>query len=130
MNNQIELQHSAPAFVDIDFALPGMHELILDYLATNNPATFVELEEDVPGFSGELPLKAVSNRNTILWQGLSAAAIHALYEMEKQGEIQFQETSCDKYQHRGRRLYLPVAGWEADRTHWTPVLVTLRVQTH
>ena len=126
MNNQQQLEHVAPAFVDFDCITPSMQELILDYLGMNTEATFIDLEDDVPGFAGDLPLRSSSNRNTILWQGLSQSAVHALHEMDKQGKIQFQETSFAIYRHKGRRLNLPIGSWDSSKPHWTPVVVQLK----
>ncbi len=130
MRNQAHVEHRTPAFVDFDPAMPSMQELILDYLATHKKVTFIDLEDDVPGFSGELVLKWPSNRKTVLWRDISGPAVHALYELERNGSIRFEATSCRTYQHKGRRLYLPIEDWESNRLHWTPVVVQLNPRIH
>ena len=123
MNNHAQLDHVAPAFVDFDYLTPTMEARILDYLATHAQVTFVDLEDDVPGFSGDLSLRSSSDRNTILWRGVSSSAVHAISEMERQGQIAFKEASLRLYQEKGRTLQLPVAKWGARVLHWTPVVV-------
>ena len=115
-------QHEVSRIVDFDFVPPSMGELIIDYLETHAGVTFVDLEDDVPGFSGELSLKFPGNRKTILWQGLSPSALH---ELELQNRIRFEDASPALYHDKGRSLNLPVDEWEATRVHWTPVLVNL-----
>jgi hypothetical protein len=114
-----------PEFVDFDYLSPCMQELILDYLGHHGEVTFIELEDDVPGFAGELTFKAADNRNTILWRGLSHSAVHALSELARRGQVRFTKTSCGTYQSMGRRLQLPVGRWDCPSLHWTPVLVDL-----
>jgi len=118
-------QHDVSHIVDFDFVPPSMQELILDYLATHAGVTFVDLEDDVPGFSGELSLKFPDNRKTILWQGLSASALHAIHELQLQNRIRFEDASPAIYHDKGRALNLPVDEWQATRLHWTPVQVML-----
>jgi hypothetical protein len=121
--NAQQLEHEAPAFVDFDCTTPTMQAIILDYLATHAGVTFVDLEDDVPGFAGELTLRSSSNRNTILWRGVSSAAVHALCELEKHGRIAYKDTSFRIYQEKGRRIHLPIARWKSHILHWTPVYV-------
>ena len=133
MNNQAQLPARAPAFVDFDTVMPSMQALVLDYLAARTEVTFIELEDDVPGFSGELEFVSSSDRKTVLWQGVSGSGVHALHELERQGLIEFKRTSFRTYQHKGRRLYLPVDEWKSNMRHWAPVLVrlkVLKVETH
>lgn len=131
MRRQAHLEQRIPAFVDYDPDMPGMEDLILDYLARHKKATFTELEDELPGFSGDLVLKWPGNRKTVLWRDVSEAAVHALFELEKQGKIAFEPTSCRTYQHKGRRLYLPVDDdWESNKLHWIPVIVTLKPAVH
>jgi hypothetical protein len=119
-------EESVPGFVDFDCLAPSMQDLILDYLQTHAEVTFIDLEDEIPDFAGELTLKASENRQTIFWRGISHSGIHALAELERQGQIEFRQTSCQIYQSRGRRLHLPVAKRESVRLHWTPVFVELR----
>ncbi len=124
MNDHAQpLEYAVPAFVDFDCTTPTIEALILDYLATHAGVTFVDLEDDVPGFAGELTLRSASNRNTILWRGVSSTAIHALCELEKQGRIAYKDTSFRVYQDKGRRIHLPIARWKSHILHWTPVYV-------
>ncbi len=131
MRRQAQLEQQSPVFVDFDPDMPGMQQLILDYLGRHKKATFTELEDELPGFSGDLVLKWPANRKTVLWRDVSRSAVHALFELEKQGRIAFEPTSCKTYQHKGRRLYLPIdADWESNRLHWTPVRVSLKSAVH
>ncbi len=116
------------SFVDFDPVLPDMRSLILDYLACHGEATFVDLEDDIPGFCGELTLRAASNANSILWRGLSPSAVHALRSLHAEGSIALKETSFRIYKSKGRRLQLPVARAKPFIRHWVPVLVALRMQ--
>jgi len=126
MENQERLGR-VPAFVDFDYITPSMEALILDYLDTHAQVTFIDLEDDVPGFQGDLTLRSSSNRNTILWRGASGSAVHALRELEKQGRIDFKETSVHVYQNKGRTIQLPVAkGRSNGALHWSPVVVELK----
>jgi len=118
-------QHEMSHIVDFDFVPPSMEELILDYLEGRADVTFVDLEDDVPGFQGELSLKFPDNRKTILWQGISPSALHALHALEQQRRIRFEDASPELYHDKGRALNLPVDEWQATRVHWTPVLVGL-----
>ena len=126
MRNQGQGPDVTPAFVDFDCTTPTMQALILDYLRTHTGVTFIDLEDDVPEFSGELTLTACSNRRAILWRGLSRSAIHALRQLERQGRIQFRETSFHRYQDKGKRLLLPLARGHSSATHWNPVFVELK----
>ena len=131
MRRQAHLEPRTPTFVDFDPYMPGMEELILEYLGRHKKATFTELEDELPGFSGDLDLKWPANRKTVLWRDVSESAVHALFELEKQGQIAFEPTTCRTYQHKGRRLYLPIdEDWESGRLHWTPVLVRLKPAIH
>ncbi len=114
------------SFVDFEPVLPDMRALILDYLACHGEATFVDLEDDIPGFCGELTLRAASNANTILWRGLSPSAVHALRSLHNEGSIALKETSFRLYKSKGRRLQLPVARAKPFVRHWVPVVVALR----
>jgi len=127
MQHQEYPRHVVPAIVDFDYITPSMQALILDYLGNHAPVTFIDLEDDVPGFEGDLTLRSSLDRNTILWRGVSGAAIHALRELEKQGWIGFKETSVHLYQKKGRRIQLPVAKCRSNGAlHWNPVLVELK----
>ncbi len=123
------MNHQQPdassSFVDFDCTTPTMQALILDYLENHTGVTFIDLEDDVPGFLGELTLRASSNSSTILWRGISSSGIHALRQLERQGEIRFREASSRIYQDKGKRLQLPVAKWHSPVLHWNPVYVEL-----
>ena len=126
MENQEQLGR-VPAFVDFDCITPSMQALILDYLGTHAQVTFIDLEDDVPGFAGDLTLRSSFNRNTILWRGVSGAAVHALRELEKQGLIGFKETSVHVYQDKGRRIQLPVSKGRSNGVlRWSPVTVEVK----
>ncbi len=114
------------SFVDFEPVLPDMRSLILDYLSYHGESTFIDLEDDIPGFCGELTLRAASNANTILWRGLSPSAVHALRSLHNEGRIALKETSFRLYKSKGRRLQLPVARAKPFVRHWVPVVVTLR----
>lgn len=130
MHSHTYPKYAVPFFPDFDCTMPTMQALILDYLATHKKVTFIDLEENVPGFFGDFPFKASSNRKTILWDGVSRSALHALHELEIQGKIQFKETDLGTYQQKGRRLYLSIDAWESEAVHWTPAIVESKVPLH
>ncbi len=112
-------------FVDFEPEPPNMEALITDYLSTNPNATFVDMEEDIPGFAGELTLRDSRDRTTILWRGVSAAAVCALYSLERGKKLVFRPVSHHVYQKKGRRIQLPVVRGKQSRWRWSPVAVNL-----
>ena len=114
------------SFVDFEPVLPEMQALIVDYLANHTDVTFVDLEEDIPGFSGELTLRDTRSSNTILWIGLSPAAIHAMHRLQAEGMLEFRQVAPRLYASRGQRLQLPVKQTSPTERHWLPALIALK----
>jgi len=125
MRSQVLQVHRPHLPLDFEPATTSIHDLILDYLSAEGAVTFVDLEDDVPGFAGELSLRATSDKNTILWRGVSAAALHALCELQRSGTISFKEVVKQTYQAKGKTLQLPTAKRKGFPRRWKPVLVQL-----
>ncbi len=128
----MSLVHSATrrtsSLVDFDTVLPDMQTLVLDYLATHEQVTFVDMEEDIPGFEGEFTLRDSSNRNAILWRGLSASALCAIHTLEQQKKITLKPVSPALYQRKGRRIQLPVSKVKLGPWRWIPVVLELTAE--
>ncbi len=101
-------------------------QAILDYVKRLDHVSFNELSRDVAGVKGELDM-ALEKYNIILWQGLSAAAVDAILELQKEGALHLKPTFPLTYMVEGTYLTLPVATKKAvyKKPRWLPVVLKL-----
>ena len=100
---------------------------IVNYLREHKGASFIELQEHVPGFKGNNTV-GVLDKNVIFWTGVSPEATKALDELLTDKVIELIHIGPLVYFIDGAVMKLPIAKRiEKYKTrHWIPVVMSLR----
>ena len=88
--------------------------------------SFVELERNVEGFSGEYEF-GILEKNLVFWQGVSNEAVDALNALMESGEVELVPTSPLTYHVDGAVPSLPVAKQARayKEPRWVPIAINL-----
>ena len=103
-----------------------MANRIFKFLENRKGMSFVDLENQIEGFKGDLLLEL--NPNVILWQGVSEPAREAMNILLSVKKIEMIPTPLLVYLIDGRALRLPIAKSAASikkgykKPHWLPVV--------
>ena len=100
----------------------GMKKAILKVIIDRPDASFVDLKECIPEFSGERVLGSV-HENLLLWVGVSEVAVSALAELDREAKIQYRIADPLTYVIDGATLSVPRAKHAKayKKPHWLPL---------
>ena len=108
----------------------SMKTAILGYVHRYPAATFANFDNDIPSFTGDHAMCHEIFSNIVYWPCISTAAIQALSELLKAGEIVMMPASVLSYIVDGRCPTLRVAkklmAYKSPR--WLPVYFSTKAQ--
>lgn len=109
--------------------LSPMAKQIVDYVRGYGGVSFVELERNVEGFSGDKAIYFPDYPNLILWPWVSPEAVEALNSITEILEIK----PCHflVYMADGKVPDMPIARWarKYKSERWLPVVFSIRRQS-
>jgi len=105
-----------------------MENQILEYLKNVSTATFIDLSNNISGFSGEELLGFKDYKNVLLCPQISNEAIEALSNLKKNRKIEYKAVEPGFYLARHNiSLNHPIAteGTDYEVPHWLPVSIQI-----
>lgn len=99
---------------------------ILEVVRTEGDATFSRLDQ-LEGFTGGDRTIGDSDKNIIVWDGMTDDAVTALLELQEEGRIKSKTANFFAYMFDGGMLTLPLVkkppakGYK--KPHWQPVVL-------
>lgn len=104
---------------------PALAAAILELVRDRDYVSFLELEREVPGFSGELSIGVPDCDNLIFWHAASAEAIAGLQHLLSTDQVHLKTCSSFIYAVDGAIVTIPQAAKRRSysKLHWLPVTV-------
>lgn len=103
-------------------SLAALKARIGSYLSRRSGVSIAELCRDVPGFTGFRAWRPTEN-NIVIWSGMSEAAIEAMTDLIRDGEIAPVASNVLVYAFDGAMPDMPVASrldYPYATPHWFP----------